>query len=150
MSPDICLKCVLVLPADRPAAPRSVRLLYCRASVAEVNWEPGKDNNAAVQYFIVYYSTSLDKPDVFHKGITVDGAARHATINLLPWLNYTFLVTALNVLGESDRSDPTQPHCTTPQSKPFRNPTGVCSELRSSYHLVIVWKVLLLVIIVLL
>lgn len=63
-------------------------------------------------------------------------------LELLPWFNYTFRVAARNSLGIGQYSHPSQTSCTTPAVKPYRNPTGVCSNLTSSpAQLHIIWKV---------
>ena len=65
-----------------------------------------------------------------------------ANVRVLPWRHYQFYVSAVNQLGESDLSEPASAaECITPPWRPKRNPRGVCSSLRASRQLVIVWQV---------
>jgi len=65
-----------------------------------------------------------------------------ASVLVLPWRRYQFYMTAVNQLGESDLSDAaSSAQCVTPARTPNRNPDNVCSRLRATKQLVIVWEV---------
>ena len=63
-----------------------------------------------------------------------------ASVNLLPASSYRFQVSAVNGMGEGPRAAVNQT-CVTPPSRPFRNPSGVCTDLRNRSQLVVVWQV---------
>lgn len=127
--------------AGRPDPPYDVRLTSCGALKAVVEWSPGSDNNDRILQYIVYYNTSFDEPDRFTEGAKVI-ASRHSTaVRLRPWTNFTFSVQARNSLGLSERSAFTPAVCTTPQERPYRNPSGVCSDSRGADQLVVLWQV---------
>jgi receptor-type tyrosine-protein phosphatase zeta len=127
---------------DRPNPPEYLRLLTCGATTASVmwNWNEEDENNNALIEFIVYYNTSFDEPDKYHKALTVSRGLNTATIELSPWSNYTFHVKARNSLGLSDPSEFTPAFCSTPADIPYRNPKGVCVNLRDPSKLIIVWE----------
>jgi hypothetical protein len=64
-------------------------------------------------------------------------------VSLRPWTNYTFRVAGRNALGVGPFGRPTEPGaCSTPATKPYRNPTGICSNLTTSRgHLNVLWQV---------
>jgi neuronal cell adhesion molecule len=117
----------------------NVRVLRCNATSAEISWLPGRDNNDPILQYFVYYNTSHDGAATFCA--RVFGAARTAVVALQPWAAYSFHVVAFNKLGESARSDVTRTRCVTPQAKPSRNPTRVCTDLRDSGRLIVTWEV---------
>jgi len=131
----------LAAVADRPDPPVEVELRRCSSTVAEVTWQPGADNNEPILHYVVQYRTSTGTSEVRHEGAVVDADARSAVIPLRPWANYSFRVSARNRFGVGPASRPTSAVCSTPPTKPFRNPTGVCSNLTSSSQLVIIWQV---------
>jgi len=126
---------------DRPDPPINVELRRCSSTVAELAWRSGSNNNEPILDYIVEYNTSMDSPDVRHEGAVVDAGVRSAVIPLRPWANYSFRVSARNRLGVGPASRPTSVVCSTPPVKPFRNPTGVCSNLTGSSQLIILWQV---------
>jgi len=123
---------------DRPDMPINVELHRCSSTVAEVTWQAGADNNEPILDYTVEYDRTTG---VWHEGAVVDADVRSAVIPLRPWTNSTFRVSARNRLGVGPASRPTSVVCSTPPTKPFRNPTGVCSNLTSASQLNIIWQV---------
>ena len=63
-----------------------------------------------------------------------------ATVELYPASLYRFQVSAVNELGEGDRSTVNQ-SCITPATRPHKNPSNVCTDLKNCSQLVITWEV---------
>lgn len=105
----------------------------------DIQWTPGNANNDPITEFAVYYNTSLE-PDLLHLVDTFVSNVRVTRIAAIPWVDYTFYVTASNSLGTSQRSVVSQT-CSTPQDRPYRNPDGVCVLSEDPTKLIIVWKV---------
>ena len=63
-----------------------------------------------------------------------------AKLSLTSFAVHQFRVAAVNILGEGPRIQTSQ-SCETLSSRPFRNPIGVCTDLRNCSQLVIVWQV---------
>ena len=129
------------LYAGRPDPPYDVHLTSCGTLKAVVEWSPGSDNNDPIVQYIVYYNTSFDEPDRFTEGARATARHQSAAIRLQPWTNYTFSIQARNSLGLSERSAFTPAICTTPQQKPYKNPSDVCSVSRGADQLVVTWQV---------
>lgn len=62
-------------------------------------------------------------------------------MSLTPWASYTFRVRAVNGIGISDPSKPTQTLCQTPEARPARHPAGVRTVGDKTGYLVIEWEV---------
>jgi len=125
----------------RPDHPYDVHLTSCGVLRADVAWSPGSDNNDPVVEYIIYHNTSFDETGQFTEAARVSARRHSAAVRLQPWTNYTFSVRARNSLGLGERSAFTPYICTTPQSRPYRNPSNVCSVSRAAHQLVIVWEV---------
>jgi len=132
---------MLTLCAGRPDPPYNVQLKSCSTQKAEVQWSPGSDNNDPVRQYIVYYNTSFDEPDRFTEGARVTARHHSAAVRLQPWTNFTFSVQASNSLGLSERSAFTPVICVTPEERPYKNPTEICSVSRVASQLVVTWRV---------
>ncbi|XP_056154950.1 neural cell adhesion molecule L1.2 [Lampris incognitus] len=69
----------------------------------------------------------------------VGGNKRSAHLSLQPYMSYRFRVYAINEVGVSDTSKPTELH-STPAEAPDNNPENVRSESRDPDSLVIIWQ----------
>lgn len=116
----------MILFSDRPDPPASVVVERCREKQADISWVKGIENNAPVIHFIVQYNTTFN-PDQWSSVKTVNYAENTATIDLLPWANYTFRVIATNKIGASTPSVQTSKVCTTNPQRPSRNPQNLRS-----------------------
>lgn len=129
---------------DRPDPPSSVEVERCREKQADIKWVKGIENNAPVIHFIVQYNTTFNT-DQWVTAKTVNYAENTATIDLLPWANYTFRVIATNKIGASSPSYHTRKVCTTNPQQPDKNPQNLRSVGDKFGVLKIEWIVSLLV-----
>jgi len=138
--------------ADRPDAPRGVRVVSCTPTVAEVAWRPAVAHNDSILEYSVYYNMTFFgvERDPGPRGgagpyrrvaRSVSGSRLLVRVRLVPGSAYTFHVLARNALGWSERSALSTPVCHTPPTIPFRNPASVCTESRQPDQLVITWQV---------
>lgn len=144
----------------RPEPPRDVTVA-CNISHATVTWFPGADNNDPITDFVVQFresspsaSTGSSNEVEFQTGATLSGSGKTAssriqqslmmaTVFVRPWRSYEFRVISKNGLGEGNPSSTARQRarCVTPQKIPSVNPRGVCTRLRATGQLVIVWEV---------
>lgn len=126
MNQDLyCILCNFFSP-DRPDPPTSVEVERCREDSADIKWIKGIENNAPVNYFVVQYNTSFN-PDQWVSAQTIDYSQNTATIDLQPWVNYTFRVVATNKIGASVPSLQTKKECRTTKDLPVKNPENIRS-----------------------
>jgi len=136
---------------DRPDAPRSVRVVSCTPTVAEVAWRPALSHNDPVLEYSIFYNMTFfgverdpgprGAAGPYRRVPSVAGNRLLVRVRLVPGSEYTFHVLARNALGWSDRSAFSTPVCRTPPTIPFRNPAAVCTESRLPDQLVITWQV---------
>jgi hypothetical protein len=147
--------------AGRPDAPRDVQVT-CSNSSSTITWLPGADNNDRIVEFVIYLRESSPTSQAASPTSANDTAgfdiADHVPVRagapagrtmshevaVKPWRSYEFRVVARNGVGTSDTSSTLRggsTKCVTPEARPYRNPSGVCTQLRATGQLVIVWQV---------
>lgn len=134
--------------ADKPDPPSDVKFFQCGGRSATIMWTKPADNNSPITAYIIYRNTGkFDSDDrrtydnTFKELDRIPGDQTRFSVELSPWKSYTFRVVAVNDLGNSEPSVPTQSECRIGPERPFKNPTGVCVESREPTTLTIVWKV---------
>jgi len=125
---------------DRPDQPTSVEIERCHENSTELKWIKGIDNNAPVNFFIIQYSTSFN-PDQWISAVTVNYTDNTVTLQLKPWVFYTFRVIASNKIGMSLPSANTKTRCSTNPKLPAKNPENVRSIGDVRHKLKIEWIV---------
>ncbi|OQV18931.1 Neuroglian [Hypsibius exemplaris] len=123
---------------DVPNPPVNVRV-QCSAREAVVHWEPNGDNREPIFEFIIQYSTSFEPGEWKDIKTDIAGTDLSSSVELSPWVNYTFRVRAKNRIGLSNASAPSQEVCTTPPDVPFKNPDNVQGRGDTPNNLVISW-----------
>ncbi|KAL5014246.1 hypothetical protein ScPMuIL_008516 [Solemya velum] len=141
---DSAIASAILIVKDRPDPPSSVSFTACYAHRAEIAWVEGNNKNAPIQNYIVQYNTSFDT-DYWVTALTTDGNQTAASITLSPWANYTVRVIAKNEIGESNNRSRTWSKCSTPPSRPYKNPENVRSIGNKKGFLVIEWTLMPLI-----
>ena len=62
-------------------------------------------------------------------------------MRLVPWTKYTFRVAPVSDLGRGSYSAPSEEKCSTPMSRPFRNPRRIRKIANKTGFLVLEWAV---------
>jgi len=130
-----------------------VRVRSCNAKFVDLSWVTSGDNNAPVTQFVIFYTTeegSDQLVEAHRLNVTEDGISEGieltTTVFTRPWVRYRFFVAARNAIGLSDRASEDEDNrpavCFTPQTKPERNPTDVCTQLGRPHQLIITWQVM--------
>ena len=125
-----------------PDPPTNLEVL-CRQTekIAEVEWQPGKENYAPILNFIIQFNTSF-APDTWIDIVAnLSQNRRRYDVPMSPYGNYTFRVLARNKIGLSRPSDHTTPVCKTEQETPEKNPENVIVEGDYPGELVVYWTV---------
>ncbi|XP_041801326.1 neural cell adhesion molecule L1-like [Chelmon rostratus] len=125
----------------RPDPPKDLSLSDVEDHSLTLSWIPGDSNNSPVIEFIVEareeQHTEMGKWR-WEEWKRVPGDFNHLQLTLHPYCTYRFRVTAVNELGSSDPSGPSDHH-STPPAVPDRNPTGVHSDSTDPNTLTITW-----------
>ncbi|XP_055330093.1 neuroglian-like [Paramacrobiotus metropolitanus] len=127
-----------LLVRDVPNPPLNVKA-QCERRYATVSWEHGGDNRDPVFEYIIQYSTSFE-PDVWDDLKSgIHAGTFSESIELSPWVNYTFRVKAFSAVGLSNASAPSQEACTTPPDVPYKNPDNIQGRGDTPNNLIISW-----------
>uniref|UniRef100_A0A8D3B140 Neural cell adhesion molecule L1 n=1 Tax=Scophthalmus maximus TaxID=52904 RepID=A0A8D3B140_SCOMX len=104
-----------------------------------LSWIPGHSHNSPVVEFIVEVReeqhTEEGKWQLWRR---VPGDFNHLQLTLHPYCTYRFRVIAVNEIGHSNPSKPSDHH-STPPAVPDSNPTGVRSDSTDPKTLIITW-----------
>uniref|UniRef100_A0A3B1IJE2 Neural adhesion molecule L1.1 n=1 Tax=Astyanax mexicanus TaxID=7994 RepID=A0A3B1IJE2_ASTMX len=123
---------------DKPDAPHSLRLSEKSSRSVTLSWIPGNENNSPVSEYVIEVREEMHGLSEVKR---VSAEMNHLEIPLLPFCTYNFRVTAVNNIGTSDFSLPSESY-TTPPAKPDKNPGSVRSESTDPKSMVITWEVL--------
>eukprot|EP00057_Strongylocentrotus_purpuratus_P016222 XP_011670696.1 PREDICTED: neurofascin-like [Strongylocentrotus purpuratus] len=127
----------------RPESPRILMLLAKEQEFAmDLFWEPGNDNNAPIQYYIIQYDTKwADMHWQFQANETSGGLAIYRKVLYLqPFVDYRFRVIAVNEIGESEPSAEVAPTFNPQVAPPSVNPSGVSGSSTRPESMVIRWQ----------
>ncbi|XP_061592163.1 neural cell adhesion molecule L1.2 isoform X2 [Cololabis saira] len=124
---------------DRPDPPGLLQISDPKHRAVTLSWTPGNDNNCPVEVFVVEYEDQALKERDWEELKSVQGHHHHAVLPLWPYMSYRFRVIAINEVGKSDPSKPSEMH-NTPAEAPDYNPDSIWSESMDPGTLVITWK----------
>ncbi|TWW56067.1 Neural cell adhesion molecule L1 [Takifugu flavidus] len=126
---------------DRPDPPKYLSLSEVTDHNLTLNWTPGSAHNSPMIDFIVEFREEQHtegKKWKWEEMKKVPADVQHVQLSLRPFCTYRFRVIAVNEVGRSDPSEPSDTYRTSP-AVPDRNPTGVRSESAVPDSLVITW-----------
>ncbi|XP_077121218.1 neuronal cell adhesion molecule isoform X18 [Ranitomeya variabilis] len=124
---------------DRPDPPSDLELTDRLLRSVQLSWVPGDDNNSPITEFIIEHEDSIHEPGVWRVHSKVSGTQATATLSLSPYVNYSFRVIAVNEIGHSDHSQPSERYMTK-MAEPDTNPSDVKGVGTEPDNLVITWK----------
>ncbi|XP_042347416.1 neural cell adhesion molecule L1.2 isoform X3 [Plectropomus leopardus] len=124
---------------DRPDPPVHLQITDAKHRTVTLSWTPGDDHNSAVQEYVVEFENQAAKERGWEELKRVRGNKEHASLPLWPYMSYRFRVIAINDVGMSGPSKPSEIH-NTPAEVPDNNPEGVRSESKEPNTLVITWQ----------
>uniref|UniRef100_A0A4W3JFN3 Neural cell adhesion molecule L1 n=1 Tax=Callorhinchus milii TaxID=7868 RepID=A0A4W3JFN3_CALMI len=108
----------------RPSPPRDLELTDPTDRTVQLTWIPGDDNNSPITEFIVQFEEDRVQPRKWHNLTTFPSTINSAVLDLSPYVNYQFRVIAINEVGASEPSSPSERYQTTGEA-PLSNPTNV-------------------------
>ncbi|XP_060695976.1 neuronal cell adhesion molecule a isoform X4 [Hemiscyllium ocellatum] len=124
---------------DSPDPPSDLELTNPQDRSVQLSWIPGDDHNSPITKFIIEYEEDQFEPGLWHHLTDVGGKQTTVHLKLSPFVNYNFRVIAVNRVGRSDPSYPSERYFTQPAA-PDENPTGVQGMGTEPNNLVITWE----------
>lgn len=124
---------------DRPDPPVLLQITDPRHRAVTLSWTPGDDHNSPVLEYVVEFEDQELKESGWEELKRVNGNKKHASLSLWPYMSYRFRVIAINDVGKSDPSKPSEIHNTLAEA-PDNNPEDVKSESGDPHTLVITWQ----------
>ncbi|XP_074078569.1 neurofascin isoform X7 [Macrotis lagotis] len=109
------------LPKERPDPPQDLELTDLEERSVRLTWIPGDDNNSPITEYIVQFEEDQFQPGVWHSHSKHPGSVNSAVLQLSPYVNYQFRVIAVNDVGSSHPSLPSERYRTSgapPESNP--------------------------------
>ncbi|XP_041326431.1 neurofascin isoform X3 [Pyrgilauda ruficollis] len=122
----------------RPDRPRDLELTDLAERSVRLTWIPGDDNNSPITDYIVQFEEDRFQPGVWHDHSRYPGSVNSAVLNLSPYVNYQFRVIAVNDVGSSVPSEPSERYQTN-GARPEINPTGVQGAGTQKNNMEITW-----------
>ncbi|XP_041933918.1 neuronal cell adhesion molecule a isoform X7 [Alosa sapidissima] len=124
---------------ERPDPPTDLELTDQMERSVQLTWIPGDEHNSPIEKFLIQYEDSLHERGVWVNMTEVPGTKTTARLDLSPYVYYSFRVLALNDVGYSEPSVPSEQYRTSP-AKPDDNPSDVEGFGTDPKNLVISWK----------
>uniref|UniRef100_A0A3P9QEM2 Neural cell adhesion molecule L1 n=1 Tax=Poecilia reticulata TaxID=8081 RepID=A0A3P9QEM2_POERE len=130
---------LLAFPSDRPDPPSLLQISDPRHRAISLSWTPGDDHKSAVLEYVIEFEDQDLKERSWEELMRVVGNQEHTVLSLWPYMSYRFRVIAINEVGKSDPSKPSEVH-NTPAEAPDNNPQNVRSESKNPNTLLITWE----------
>uniref|UniRef100_A0A671F5G7 Neurofascin n=2 Tax=Rhinolophus ferrumequinum TaxID=59479 RepID=A0A671F5G7_RHIFE len=122
----------------RPDRPRDLELTDLAERSVRLTWIPGADNNSPVTDYVVQFEEDQFQPGVWHDHSKFPGSVNSAVLQLSPYVNYQFRVIAVNEVGSSHPSLPSERYRTS-GAPPESNPSDVKGEGTRKNNMEITW-----------
>uniref|UniRef100_A0A8V5HF06 Uncharacterized protein n=1 Tax=Melopsittacus undulatus TaxID=13146 RepID=A0A8V5HF06_MELUD len=122
----------------RPDRPRDLELTDLAERSVRLTWIPGDDNNSPITDYIVQFEEDRFQPGMWHNHSRYPGSVNSAILSLSPYVNYQFRVIAVNDVGSSLPSVPSERYQTN-GARPEINPTGVQGAGTQKNNMEITW-----------
>ncbi|XP_036871153.1 neurofascin isoform X12 [Manis javanica] len=126
------------LPKGRPDRPRDLELTDLAERSVRLTWIPGDDNNSPITDYVVQFEEDQFQPGVWHDHSKFPGSVNSAVLHLSPYVNYQFRVIAVNEVGSSHPSLPSERYRTS-GAPPESNPADVKGEGTRKNNMEITW-----------
>uniref|UniRef100_A0A8C1PW24 Neural cell adhesion molecule L1 n=1 Tax=Cyprinus carpio TaxID=7962 RepID=A0A8C1PW24_CYPCA len=123
-----------------PGSPYSLGLSEKKDRSVTLSWMPGAENNSPVSEYVIERKEEQNpEKGRWEEYRRVPQDIRHLEIHLQPYNTYHFRVRAVNGIGMSEPSPPSDSY-STPAAKPDMNPENVTTVSTDSNSMVITWQ----------
>ncbi|KAG1962072.1 cell adhesion molecule L1-like a isoform X2 [Pimephales promelas] len=127
---------------DVPDPPVQLTLTDLKDRSVRLNWAAAGDHNSPITEFIIQYEENHWEPGTWKELLRVASSQFSAPLTLYGHINYQFRVIAVNAIGRSHPSLPSERY-KTPPCAPDRNPENIKIEGHLPHQMDISWEPLL-------
>ncbi|XP_029449318.1 neural cell adhesion molecule L1-like protein isoform X2 [Rhinatrema bivittatum] len=124
---------------DVPNPPENLQLMEKQNQSVRLSWEAGNSHHSPMKAFIVEYEEKRWEPGEWQELARVPPNETAALLPLAPYLQYQFRVLAVNDVGRSQPSEPSELY-ETPPAAPDRNPGNLRVEVDDPNEMIIKWE----------
>ncbi|XP_045712821.1 neural cell adhesion molecule L1-like protein isoform X1 [Phyllostomus hastatus] len=124
---------------DVPDPPENLRLSERQNRSVRLAWDAGDDHNSNVTEYVVEFEGDREAPGRWAALTTVRGEGTSVLLRLAPYVRYRFRVVAVNEVGRSRPSRPSDHH-ETPPAAPDKNPQNIRVQASQPKEMIIKWE----------
>ncbi|KAM5280516.1 neural cell adhesion molecule L1-like protein isoform 2-T2 [Ctenodactylus gundi] len=124
---------------DVPDPPENLHLSERENRSVRLSWEAGDDHNSDISEYIVEFEGNREEPGRWEELTRIEGKDTTALLQLAPYVRYQFRVTAVNEVGRSPPSRPSDHH-ETPPAAPDKNPQNIRVQASQPKEMIIKWE----------
>ncbi|XP_038175763.1 neural cell adhesion molecule L1-like protein isoform X3 [Arvicola amphibius] len=122
-----------------PDPPGNLLLSERQNRSVRLSWEAGDDHNSNITEYIIEFEGNREEPGKWQELTRVQGEETEAVLSLAPYVRYQFRVTAVNEVGRSHPSQPSDHH-ETPPAAPDKNPQNIRVQASQPKEMIIKWE----------
>ncbi|XP_075839440.1 neural cell adhesion molecule L1-like protein isoform X3 [Microtus pennsylvanicus] len=122
-----------------PDPPGNLLLSERQNRSVRLSWEAGDDHNSNISEYIIEFEGNREEPGKWQELTRVQGEETEAVLSLAPYVRYQFRVTAVNEVGRSHPSQPSDHH-ETPPAAPDKNPQNIRVQASQPKEMIIKWE----------
>ncbi|XP_051010962.1 neural cell adhesion molecule L1-like protein isoform X3 [Acomys russatus] len=122
-----------------PDPPGNLLLSERQNRSVRLSWEAGNDHNSNIREYIVEFEGNREEPGKWEELTRVQGDETEVVLPLAPYVNYQFRVIAVNEVGRSHASQPSDHH-ETPPAAPDKNPQNIRVQASQPKEMIIKWE----------
>lgn len=124
---------------DVPDPPGHLHLSERQNRSVRLSWQAGDAHNSPISEYIVEFEGNREEPGHWAELTRVPGGDTSVLLTLAPYMRYQFRVTAVNAVGRSRPSRPSDHH-QTPPAAPDKNPQNIRVQASQPKELIIRWE----------
>ncbi|XP_070094695.1 neural cell adhesion molecule L1-like protein isoform X4 [Equus przewalskii] len=124
---------------DVPDPPENLHLSERQNRSVRLTWEAGDDHNSNISEYIVEFEGNKEEPGRWEELTRVQGKETTVLLSLAPYVRYQFRVIAVNEVGRSQPSQPSDHH-ETPPAAPDKNPQNIRVQASQPKEMIIKWE----------
>ncbi|XP_069329927.1 neural cell adhesion molecule L1-like protein isoform X1 [Eulemur rufifrons] len=124
---------------DVPDPPENLHLSERQNRSVRLTWEAGDDHNSNISEYIVEFEGNKEEPGRWEELTRVQGKETTVMLPLAPYVRYQFRVIAMNEVGRSQPSRPSDHH-ETPPAAPDKNPQNIRVQASQPKEMIIKWE----------